>query len=472
MLAFRRDYLRQGRILEADCPQITICELGAGSGRLAYHTVKKLEQLSEQNFDGKPAFRYVMTDFAESNLAAWKSNSKLKPYFERGFLDVALFDVRDTEALDLEISGERVCVGSLTSPIIVVANYLFDSVPQQLYYFNRQQTRECLVSLSSSVDPETASTTELVAGLQIQYTPNTVPEILSSDIKKHRVLSRYENAINDSYLLFPSDALNCLDRLKTLSQSGMMVLTADKGDHSLTDLDGQPPPSLVRHGSFSFTVNYHAFREYFAEDGGVGLLPNTHGAGVSFGTFVVAENAGQYKQTASAYRRNVLDSSPVDFRTIAGFVRKGIDDMTFDEALSFVRLSQYDAYQLFRVMPRIFELCDVLSPELRKELVRVVDKAWDAYLPLGESTDLADHFGRLLYDLDEYPAAITYFYRSIELYGEQTSTLFSLAAAYFQTRDYAAAGSLLCTILEREPEYAAAQELLDKCVEGLSTEEG
>jgi tetratricopeptide (TPR) repeat protein len=469
VLAFRRDYLRQARILESDCPQITICELGAGSGRLAYHTIRILDRLSEPAGDGKPAFRYVMTDFAQSNLDAWKANPKFRSFFERGLVDVALFDVRKTVDLELEISGERVTSGNLSAPIIVVANYLFDSVPQRLYYFDRQQTRECMVSLSAAADPETASTSELVASLKIQYTPNSIPELILSADKKQRLLATYQDVLTDSYVLFPSDALNCLDRLNSLSKSGMLLLTADKGDHSLNDLDRQSAPPLVRHGSFSFTVNYHAFEEYFAQAGGISLLPNSQGAGISFGAFIVTKNAERYRQTASKYRQNVLDSSPVDFRTLAGLVRKSIDDINIDEALSFVRLSHYDAYQMFRILPRILELRDDMSEAMRKDIVKVVDEVWDGYLPIGESTDLANHFGRLLYELDEYAAAITYFFRSIELYGDQTTTLFSLASAYYQTKDYAAGGSILCTILERDPEYITAQELLDKCVEGLST---
>jgi len=468
ILACRRDYLRNANLLDGESQPITICELGAGSGRLGFQIVSILERLQRDIASPNRAFRYVLTDFAQSNLDAWRSYPKFQPLLEYGALDLALFDVKQSEAIELQICGETIRTGSLETPLVVIANYLFDSVPQDLYYFNRGQTRTCSISLAAGVDPETTSAADLVSSIQVQYSINQIPEILAEHTVQEQILTRYQNTIDDAYLLFPSVALDCLDRMKGFSPTGMLLLTADKGDHALADLQGQSPPPLVRHGSFSYTVNYNAFEQYCALNNGVALFPERQGPGLTFGALIVTQNAELYGETRNAYARFVQDSSPTDFRTMAALVRRSMDDMSVEEILAFLRTSHYDAHQLLRLLPRLSELIGSMSPSARSAVTNVIERVWEMYLPLGEPTDLANQIARLLYDMDEYSLAIKFFLRSIELYGDIGSTLFSLAASYYLTSDYSKAGSFLCTILERDPENEQAQELLEKCIASLN----
>lgn len=54
-----------------DAP-LTICELGAGSGRFAFHFLTRLAHLCAQTNLELTSFRYVVTDQAERNLAFWE----------------------------------------------------------------------------------------------------------------------------------------------------------------------------------------------------------------------------------------------------------------------------------------------------------------------------------------------------------------------------------------------------------------
>jgi hypothetical protein len=55
-----------------------ICELGSGSGRFAFHFLKRLLRLCAQRWTAPFAFRYVLTDFTQSNLDA-VSSSQVPP---------------------------------------------------------------------------------------------------------------------------------------------------------------------------------------------------------------------------------------------------------------------------------------------------------------------------------------------------------------------------------------------------------
>jgi len=466
ILAFRRDYILQSQLLESNLSPITICELGAGSGRLAYHIISLLDQAGLDA--NHPTFRYVLTDFSESNLDAWRQQPKFQALFERGVLDLALLDVSNTERLELQASGKIIAAGSLETPLIVIANYLFDSIPQDLYYFDRGQTRRCMISLATNLDPKTTATSELVASLQAQYSVHPIPEILSEENAQQKILAEYRKNLSDTYLLFPSVALDCVERLKSFSKSGMLLLTADKGDHSLSDLQGQQQPALVKHGSFSYTVNYHAFAMFCTMNGGVALFPQGAKAGVSFGSLIMTDSADSYRETRSAYQRTVINAGPADFNTLARFLRHNMDEMTAEEVLSFIRLSHYDAHQLLRFLPRLADLTDSTSQATRSAAIEVIYKVWKMYLPLGETTDLANQIGRLLYELDEYKHALFFFSRSVELYGDNSITLYSMAACHYRLEEYEPAGTLLCIILQTDPEHEHAQELLDKCVAALT----
>ena len=61
---------------------VTIVELGAGSGRFAYLFLKALTELLAVS-GGDVRFRYVMTDFTETELRFWRGHSSLRPFVER-----------------------------------------------------------------------------------------------------------------------------------------------------------------------------------------------------------------------------------------------------------------------------------------------------------------------------------------------------------------------------------------------------
>jgi len=63
VFAFRRDL---ERLAGSHDDPLTICELGAGSGRFAFHFLRRLEHLCARADVAPEAFRYVLTDVADS----------------------------------------------------------------------------------------------------------------------------------------------------------------------------------------------------------------------------------------------------------------------------------------------------------------------------------------------------------------------------------------------------------------------
>lgn len=131
---FLTDSLKPGATLPVDMEQpLYIIELGAGSGKFSYFMLKALEEM--KGVCGFPFERiiYVMTDFTESNFKFWQNHSALKPYFDSGRLDAAIFDAVEDSSIKLWRSGVVLSQGSVANPVCIVANYLFDTLYHDIF---------------------------------------------------------------------------------------------------------------------------------------------------------------------------------------------------------------------------------------------------------------------------------------------------------------------------------------------------
>lgn len=84
---------------------------------------------------------YVMTDFVEANVSAWRSSPAFRHYFEEGVLDVAVFDAEEgiinggvksgtlEKTVELHMLESGVILSKLSpsvNPLLAIANYFFD----------------------------------------------------------------------------------------------------------------------------------------------------------------------------------------------------------------------------------------------------------------------------------------------------------------------------------------------------------
>ncbi len=158
-----------GRLaLAAHDRPVYIVELGAGSGRFAYHFLKKFGELWGGSVLKDVPVTYVMTDFGEETLRFWRAHPQLRPLVESGRLDFARFDAAQPAGLALEHAGTTLAPGTVENPLIVLANYFFDSIPQDVFRVTGGQVYESLVSVLSEheeldlEDPDLLTRVELV----------------------------------------------------------------------------------------------------------------------------------------------------------------------------------------------------------------------------------------------------------------------------------------------------------------------
>ncbi|MEM6815426.1 MAG: SAM-dependent methyltransferase [Bacteroidota bacterium] len=142
VLALLRDLTAKSQI-EAT---VYLIELGAGHGRLCYHFIKNFETYHQPAI--APPFCYVLSDFTKANLDFMKNHTRLQPYLEKGWIDFALFDATTDTHIQLTHSSRTIKTNTLEQPLVVIANYFFDSIPQELFRIQNGKIEQTLLSIS------------------------------------------------------------------------------------------------------------------------------------------------------------------------------------------------------------------------------------------------------------------------------------------------------------------------------------
>ena len=413
-----------------DCPStdepLHVCEIGGGSGRFAFHFLQRLASLCAETGVALESFRYLLTDCVDGNRAFWRAHPAFRPFFARGVLEVGAFDA--VASREIALDGRVLRAGDLRRPLVAVANYVLDSLPTDLFYLEDGACSDCLVSLLTDEDPQSLDEADLLPHLRIRYHRVPLGTEPYDEPLLARILSGYRAALARTHLLFPAVALRCLDRLRALSERGLVLLAADKGDHRLAALDGKKPPRPVRHGgAFSLNANFHAVKAWTELAGGVALFPDARHHHIDVACCLATDGAGDLRETARAFRRHLGEFGPDDFYSVMVHGHRTADRMGLEELLAHLRLGRFDAFQLARLLPRLHQLAPSLRTGERERLRAAVDRVWEGYFPLGEQPDLAFAIAELLYALDDVAGARDYLARSIALYGPHEGSTQNLA---------------------------------------------
>lgn len=436
-----------------------LCELGAGSGRFAFQFLTHLTQLGQQHQVPLTHFRYILTDFAQANLDAWERHPRFQPFFQQGILDTARFDINNDDHLTLRHSGQTIRPGTLERPLVVIANYLFDSIPQDLYYINNGEIHTCLVSLFCQQNPQTLAKAKLLEHIELHY--DYQPTDLSRlDSTLQTLLHHYKNRLTDTHLLVPNIGFLCLKRLQALSQQGLLLLSADKGKLDLSHLQGNRPPRLVtHHGCFSLSVNYGLFQTLCQQQGGIALMPTSHHS-LCVIALIMDQHPERYHHTQWAYEHYIQTFGPDDFFRITKHVHNTLDQTTVADILAYLHLSQYDSHQFNRYLPRLQQLAPHITPQEQTALLATIDQVWQRYFPIGENNDFAFNLASFCYQLQDYQRALTYFEQSLQLHGPQINTLLNTALCNQHLNQTHQANTLLKQILNQDPNHKQANKLL------------
>lgn len=472
ILGFLRDW--HGR-LDPSQP-VYVVELGAGSGRLAFHLVRRLDRMISAPRAGAPprglALRYVMTDVAESNVAAWRTHPLLQPWLADGRLDLARFDAEHDAAIELERSGATLAAGGLRNPLVVIANYVFAGLAVDAFSVRAGQLLEWRVQLCSTHPDGDLDDPDVLSRARLRIEPRALDGAYYGDPALDRVLAEYRG-LPDTALTFPSASLGCLARLSQLSGGRLLVLATDKGDAREAALHGQTGPNLTLHGSFSIAVNFHAIARFVTHAGGDALIPGEPPFTVASCAFALGTPGGA-AETRLAYAEAIDARRPDDMCALQQMMvndvlraapdrpapgeggpdgARGPADVPpgIDHWLAYLRFTEYDPKVLAEVLPFVRPLVPGATAAQRDELLRVMARTWDAYFPIGEPDDLGLALGTLAAAMAAWPEALGFLDGSLRWYGRRPATLIALARCHDRLGDAPAARALVDEAIAIDP---------------------
>lgn len=453
VFGFFRD---RARLFPGNKEKIYLLELGAGSGRFAFHFLNYFSSRCEQAAFEVPAWRYVLSDFAGPNITYWQQHSRLQPFVQKGLLDFARFDAENDAELQLVHSGEKITAGSLSQPLIVIANYFFDGITQDLFFLKGQKLHDVHVELEFPELPVDASPAQKLEKLEISYRPQVVAGEYYPDRGLNDVLETYRSGPGESWFLFPHTGLRCLERLKALSREGFLLLSCDKGNHRAEDVQSPSPPFIAKHGSFSLPVNYHAIRNFYEQQQAVALFTQHRHHSINAGTILALPGAAEHRETMQAYDHFVGQYGPDDFFVVKSHSLRSLVVMSLPAILAHLRLGGYDADIFLQCIPRLLSLLETTNDAAKSDMLPVIRNVWNNYFPIGEKHDLAFDAGMLLYAMDLYPEALEFFTHSLDHYEAAAPVYYNMAACYFQLKEDAKAMDYVNKTLALEPAHEGA----------------
>ncbi len=327
-------------------------ELGSGTGKFAYQLVRDLRRKLAY-FEELKNLRFclVLSDIVRENVEFWQAHPKLGEQ-----VDFCLMEPGREDLLFLEKSGGRLDTGA--QPLLVLANYVFDSMPHDEFRATPQGLEECLLELR----PESGVIEEVE--VRRSYAP------LSDRYPEHiqKVLDHYRASVKEGAFTIPVAALDCLQRLRALAP--LAVLASDRGFTAIERMTLYPIHPLTIHqgGCFSHMVNFHALSLSFASALMTGreLLEGVQTC--FFGDFDCGPNLRYAFQEGFA-RANNLNNCIEIYASFRNKVQLGT-------LLSFLRLNLCDPNALAAVGKLIPGHLANHSYGERLELLQILEEVW------------------------------------------------------------------------------------------------
>lgn len=413
--AYVQDLLKN-QVLDFNHP-LYFFDLGAGSGRFSYLFLKELLKYLDDFNLKQVKICLVMTDIAQKNISFWQHNPYLKPFVEAEILDFALYQHASNDPIALIRSQKQ--LSNFVNPAIVIANYFFDTIPQDAFRINSGVIEEGKISISapSSISLEQA---EILSKMEYHFTYSAIDHsnYYSQFPLVNTLLSHYQEKFSTAHFQIPIGAIQSIHYFQKLCRKGFLLLAGDQGLSSEEQLIPSGPPVISKHGSFSIPVNYHALKMYINLLNGFCYLPKNS----DFRFVVMAARLGaidfSYTEMESACEDTLGYFAPGDYLRIVDLISEECPNQSVEHLLLLLKFSRWDPMLMHHFFPLIHEKIKKLPSEMSLKLREAIQKIAQNIYPLSEDEGLfVMNLGVLLFEMQFYEDALEYFKRAEQISG-------------------------------------------------------
>lgn len=411
---------------------VTIVELGAGSGQFSFHCLRNLVARFPDMVKGKLPFRYVLTDFTASNVNFWLQHPAFQEWRALGLVDFAQFDAVLDSSLTLRHSGATITTKKPATAIAVIANYLWDSIPQDYFKIEDGKVFEVRVALQSQVAQPDLTDPRILSQLEPQYSFVAARKSYYKNTLLDALLEGYRTDFPLAVVPFPFQGIGCMERLGALTKGPVLMLSADKGFANPEELAKAYLPGITHHGSFSLSVNFDAFRRYFVRSKGSFWTSGRDGSSITIVGGILRRTVKfDPMSTQLAFGRAVQEYGPDDYFQLKKGMERNFGVMEPDELLGYLRGTGYDPKAARRIIEALRPRQAGMTASLATQYTQALRLAWENFYDIGEDFDLALLFGSVLSMWEEHEMATYFLLHSLRQQPDAVHPLVLLGHSWF-----------------------------------------
>lgn len=463
VMAFIRDWTKKHP--ESKKHPFYILELGTGPGRFSFYVLKKIYELRRQYGMQDIPIRYVMSDFTQHNLQYWESHPALKLFLDEGLLDFAIYNMEEDTPIQLVRSKTALSPETLTNPLIVFANYIFDTVSHDAFAVNNGKLYELLVTMSTdkfNMREDKPADWEKIA---IDYIPHEVNQPHYPDEHFNAVLEEYRTHLTDSSFLMPIGGLRAIKKLLKLSNNKLFLISSDKGYSSLESMDHLAHPRPAFHGSLSMMVNFHAIASYFKHRGDDFIL-QTPRKGIKTVAFCSGFKLTDLGETALIAQQTIETFSPADYFTLHRRISDSYNECSLEVLASHLALTDWDPHIFMRINNRLCSLLDSSDETTIDFLAVNMPKILANFYPLPKADNVPFEIAYFFHTAKRYPDAVKYYQLAQTIAGEQFGLVYNTALCQFYMGDKENALTGFKHAAEINPQSREAQDWIEHIESG------
>ena len=426
-ISFMQDWILKNPSAKNDI--FYILELGTGTGQFSFYFLKSFLQLQQLLKLESIKICYVMSDISANSFEFWGNHAGLEPFLEKGMLDFSVYDMYRSENIELYRSQKIISEKTIKNPLMVIANYLFDSIATDVFTVRDKKLFESTVTIETD-----EKNTDNGFPKDWQKTKITYQE---HEIKDHyygneldAVLFDYKNTLMESHFQFPISGLIALQRLQKIGNGKMLLLSSDKGYSNLEELDHCDYPELDFHGSFSVMVNYHAIAELLKKSQGDAVIQSFR-EHITTGVFSSGFTLENFPQLQLAISHMIYGFSPTDYFIIYEHFIEHYKKSSLEVMASYLNLSHWDPYLFDHISEHLCELAEEGDPDVVSFLAKNMSKIADNVFCLATSEDTYFSIGVFFQNIGRFEEAITYYEKSLIFFGDSDVALFNMGMCYY-----------------------------------------
>jgi tetratricopeptide (TPR) repeat protein len=437
---------------------VNILELGAGSGRFAHFFLHHIKQALSELSVSQP-FRYVMTDISEANINFWRQHEKLAPFVTSGELDFAYFDASEQCQIDLMESGTCLKTGSGRVPIIVIANYLIDTLPSDLFQIRNGELHQRLAA--TRIDDQEPDIQKVLDQTFIAYKDAPCPSDWYGDDHLKEILEGYIEGEKDFGFAVPIGFIRSLETLKSFTSGPLFVLASDFGPLSKEAMqEHNNQIQVVMNKAYTVPANFDFIGRLSEKGNGIFLKPACKPSAIATVGYLFGNHDDAYPNLLKAYQDYIDDFSPDDFNLMKEVLEAPNETLDLKHMMSFLRLSQFDSRIFLMIFDQLNAAVPMMKTTEREYLKQAIHSVITLFYRADQETDIHLQCGHLLGKMGEYQDALRLFEISASHFGLTAKVQYLMSILYWEVGQKEDAVQCLKEALNKEPDFTQATERL------------